>query len=102
MNYCRRLNLLLAVSSLLFSCDRPLPSFTGIDFNAWKSDKNGCGGKRAAVVDTLHNQKNKLQGLSEMQVVEMLGRPDQYELYKRNQKFYYYWLEPGKACGQNF
>lgn len=37
-------------------------------------------------------------GLEEMQVIELLGRPDQNELYKRNQKFYYYWLTPSDQC----
>jgi outer membrane protein assembly factor BamE (lipoprotein component of BamABCDE complex) len=36
-----------------------------------------------------------------MQIIALLGRPDQNELYSRNQKFYYYSLEPGKVCGMN-
>ena len=36
-----------------------------------------------------------------MQIIDLLGRADQNELYKRNQKFYYYLLEPGKSCGVN-
>jgi outer membrane protein assembly factor BamE (lipoprotein component of BamABCDE complex) len=53
------------------------------------------------MIKPLQEQKNKLQGLTEMQIIALLGRPDQNELYSRNQKFYYYSLEPGKACGQN-
>jgi hypothetical protein len=96
-----RLNIFIALSLALGACDKPLPQLTGIDLAIWKTDKNGCNGKRADVLKSLQEQKNKLQGLSEMQILELLGRPDQNELYKRNQKFYYYWLEPGKACGQN-
>lgn len=33
-----------------------------------------------------------------MQIVELLGRPDRNELYKRNQKFYYYYLTPAPEC----
>lgn len=33
-----------------------------------------------------------------MEVVTLMGKPDQNELYKRNQKFYYYYLTPGPAC----
>jgi outer membrane protein assembly factor BamE (lipoprotein component of BamABCDE complex) len=91
-------NLVLA-AAVFAACERPLPEMTGIDLKAWKRDKNGCAGDRASVVRPLQEQRNKLQGLSEMQVIELLGRPDQNELYKRNQKFYFYWLEPGKTCG---
>jgi SmpA / OmlA family len=86
--------LLLAVA-----CGNPLPELTGLDVDAWKNDRNGCGGTRAGSISTLLAQKNKLQGLSEMQIIQLLGRPDQQELYKRHQKFYYYQLQPGKPCG---
>jgi outer membrane protein assembly factor BamE (lipoprotein component of BamABCDE complex) len=33
-----------------------------------------------------------------MQIVELLGRPDRNELYKRNQKFYYFNLKPAPDC----
>jgi hypothetical protein len=93
------------ISVLLFlvvltSCGRPLPTMDGMNLSNWKNDRNGCLGTRAAVIRPLVDQKNKLQGLSEMQVIDLLGRPDQNELYKRNQKFYYYLLEPGKQCGR--
>ncbi len=84
---------------VLYSCERPLPTLDGIDLNQWKNDKNGCQGNRALMIKPLQAQKNKLQGLTEMQIIALLGRADQNELYKRNQKFYYYLLEPGKACG---
>jgi hypothetical protein len=85
----------------LTACTNPLPTLTGIDLTVWKQDKKGCGGKRFEVIQQLKEQKNKLQGLSEMDLVQLLGRPDSQELYKRNQKFYYYLLEPGKACGSS-
>ena len=53
------------------------------------------------MIDALRNQRNKLEGLTETQIVELLGRPDQNELYKRNQKFYHFFLQPGPACGLN-
>jgi len=82
------------------ACERPLPTLEGIDLSQWKNDKNGCHGRRSAMIKPLEEQKKKLQGLTEMQIIALLGRPDQNELYSRNQKFYYYSLEPGKACGQ--
>lgn len=35
-----------------------------------------------------------------MEIVDLMGRPDRNELYKRNQKFYYYWIVPGEPCGK--
>ena len=82
---------------LFFSCDRPLPTLDGIDQTKWKNDKNGCNGSRSAMLESLKQQQTKLQGLSEMQVINILGRPDQNELYKRNQKFFFYWIT-GSSC----
>jgi outer membrane protein assembly factor BamE (lipoprotein component of BamABCDE complex) len=94
---------LLYISSFFFlllsSCGKPLPSFDGLDLKSWKEDKNGCGTIRQQLIDQLEKQKEKIKSLSESEVVKLLGRPDKNELLKRNQKFYYYFLEPGPNCG---
>lgn len=86
---------------LLGSCGLPLPTLEGVDLAEWKNDRNGCSGKRAAMIEMLRSQRLKLEGLTETQIGELLGRPDQNELYKRNQKFYHYFLEPGRVCGSS-
>jgi hypothetical protein len=101
MHIFNQRSLCLLIFLALCACERPLPELHGMDLISWKKDKNGCGGKRTAQIEMLKGQKNKFQGLSEMQIIGLLGRPDQNELYKRNQKFYYYLLEPGKPCGTN-
>ena len=83
---------------VLFSCGKELPTLESIDLNTWKEDKNGCGQVRTASVASLEEQKEKLLGLSEKQIIELLGRPDRNELYKRNQKFYYFSLDPASGC----
>lgn len=83
---------------VLFSCGKELPTLESIDLSHWKDDKNGCGQVRAASVVSLEDQKEKLLGLSEKQINELLGRPDRNELYKRNQKFYYFSLDPASGC----
>jgi hypothetical protein len=91
---------LLALSLfLLVCCGRPLPTLDSINLEKWKQDKNGCLGYRAESIDRLNAQKEKLRGLSQDEIVQLLGRPDQNELYKRNQKFFFYALSPGKTCG---
>ena len=81
-----------------FSCGKPLPQLEGIDMRQWKDDKFGCLGFREKSLDTLSSQKDKLKGLSETDILQLLGRPDQNELYKRNQKFFHYFVEPSVKC----
>lgn len=47
----------------------------------------------------IDREKEKLLGLDEVQTVKLLGSPDQEELYSRNQKFYYYFIDPAAQCG---
>jgi hypothetical protein len=88
----------LLIFSILSSCGRSLPEIEGIDITAWKNDKKGCAGERAKKTDTLLSQKDKFLALSELDIVDLLGKPDEQELYKRNQKFYYYFLKPSGDC----
>ncbi|MBI1770366.1 MAG: hypothetical protein HYR67_18505 [Bacteroidetes bacterium] len=81
-----------------FSCGKPLPQLEGIDMKQWKADKLGCSGFREKSLDIFSSQKNKLKGLSEADILQLLGRPDQNELYKRNQKFFYYFVESSSKC----
>jgi len=93
-------NLAWVVVSLLFiMCGKPLPDLSPIDLNQWKDDKGGCNQRRITFIDELNSQKEELKGLSEKDIIKLLGRPDHNELYKRNQKFYYYDIDPGKSCG---
>jgi hypothetical protein len=90
----------LIVGLLLFlSCSRPLPTLENINLDEWREDRNGCFNNRAPMAASMKDQKEKLLGLNEKQLVKLLGRPDQNELYKRNQKFYTYYLTPGPECG---
>jgi len=84
---------------ILFSCGKQLPDLGPIDLIQWKSDKGGYKAQRLAYLEELKNQKDELKGLSEKDIIKLLGRPDHNELYKRNQKFYYYDIDPGKSCG---
>lgn len=89
---------MLSALLLLAGCSKPLPTLEGIDLAAFRADKAACQGHRSDFIDNLEVQKEKLKSLSEMEVIRLLGRPDQNELYTRNQKFYKYFLEPGSMC----
>jgi hypothetical protein len=90
------LSLVIIIS--LLSCGKSLPELKGIDKESWVHDKGACKNVRSKMIDGVKSQKDQLLALSEMQLVELLGRPDENELYKRNQKFYTYYLEPGPTC----
>ncbi len=83
---------------LIIACGKPLPDLAPIDLAQWKDDKDGCKQIRLSILEELKIQKDELKGLSEKDIIELLGRPDHNELYKRNQKFYYYDIDPGKSC----
>lgn len=83
---------------ILSACSKPLPTLDGVNLDTWKEDKNACSGDRQKMEQSLTAEVSKLRGLSEMDIVKMLGRPDENELYKRNQKFYSYYVTPGPDC----
>jgi hypothetical protein len=96
-----RLNKSSILCILFFiSCGKPLPNFENVDLKLFAEDKNACKENRAKMLSAIDDQKEKLLGLSEMQIVDLLGNPDHNELYKRNQKFYYYFLQPSVNCNK--
>lgn len=50
------------------------------------------------MIDAINSEKEKLKALSEMDLVKLLGRPDENQLLDRSQKIYTYYLEPGPNC----
>ncbi len=91
--------LMILILLSVVSCGRKdLPSLEQVDLIIWKEDKLACTGKRASMMDAMNSQSEKLLALSQQEIVELLGKPDENELYKRNQKFFYYFLQPSKSC----
>ena len=93
-----RLLSVLCISFILCSCGKSLPEINNLDLEAWRNDKNACGTYRSENIEEIKAQKEKLLALKESQIIELLGRPDRNELYKRNQKFFHYYLEAGVVC----
>jgi len=91
----------MVLAIIVAGCGKPLPELNNIDLEKWKNDKFACGHEREKMRESLTAQTDKLKGLSQDDVVKLLGRPDENELYKRNQKFFYYYLTPGKKCNQD-
>ena len=83
---------------LFCSCGKEVPTLIGVDATAWKEDRNGCEGKRFPMTNAIKIEKEKLLALDEGEIIKVLGRPDRNELFKRNQKFFYYFLQPAPEC----
>ena len=98
MQNFRSLSLVLLCYLFVSSCGKSLPALEGFTHDVWKQDMNPCNHKRTAMRESVKQQKDKLLGLDEMDILNMLGKPDENELYTRNQKFYHYYLEPSPAC----
>jgi hypothetical protein len=92
---------LIALILILFSCGKSLPTLDGVDIHEWKNDKNGCSGKRMPMLASIQAQTEKLLSLSEQEIISILGKPDENELYTRNQKFYYYNIDPSPSCSSS-
>lgn len=88
----------IAIALIITSCGKSLPELENLDMKKWKDDKNACGNYRSANIEAIQTQKEKLLALDESKIISLLGRPDRNELYKRNQKFFYYYLQPGPSC----
>lgn len=89
---------LIFACALTSSCGKSTPTLDGVDLAVWKEDKNACKGDRKKFTDAITKEKTKLLALDEIKIVSILGNPDRNELFKRNQKFYYYFLEPAPEC----
>ena len=88
----------LIVLLIFIGCNSTPVQLNDFDAKTWKSDPHGCNQKRGKWVPAILEQKAKVLALSEAAVIDLLGKPDQIELYKRNQKLYHYRISPGAPC----
>lgn len=91
--------LILTTLLMLAGCKNKI-TIEGFDVEKWKTDKGGCEGLRQEIKLDFLKIKNQLKGHSSTEIIEYLGRPDKEDLRSRNQKFFYYYLEPGKHCDE--
>ena len=87
----------LLLSLFLFTCQSKT-TLDGFDREKWIADPNGCKAERAELINTLLEQKNKIAGLSDREVIQLLGKPDETNLYRRTQRFLVYFTSNGPAC----
>lgn len=81
-----------------FACSSKPIEIEGFNGYVWQQDKWGCGNERQNLLPPLLQGKEEVMGLREPEVFRLLGKPDEIELYTRNQKFLIYYLEPNPHC----
>lgn len=86
---------ILGLVILLGCSDKKIPGF---DAEVWKNDKNACKNQRISQLNALILEKSVIMGISQQEVVTLLGRPDKNELYSRGQKFFLYSVSPNEIC----
>jgi hypothetical protein len=91
----------LALSAVVVGCGKPLPALENVNLQDWKNDKNGCNGLRLAMKESVTSQKDKLLSLTETDMLNLLGKSDETELYKRSEKFYKYYFNGGPDCAKD-
>jgi hypothetical protein len=100
LKYILLLSFLLGAYILADGCsskrkERKLQKFDSV---SWIQDKNGCDGIRLTMKDDILKSKYRMRGMKAGEIEALLGKPDAQELYKRNQRYYIYFIDPGPDC----
>ncbi|TAE24761.1 MAG: hypothetical protein EAZ91_20025 [Cytophagales bacterium] len=83
---------------LLTGCYANPDTFGKLDVAKWRSDRGGCYGIRATLIDDLKASQQAFKGVHVNDLGGILGRPDVNMISERNQKFYIYFLQKGIHC----
>jgi hypothetical protein len=96
----RKILCIVIIGSCLLGCTQT-PDIPGFDEAAFRQDTGGCEGIRNEMKEQTFAIEDELKGLSQRQVMNVLGRPDRQELASRGQKSFVYYIEPSSDCEQN-
>ncbi len=89
---------IFSILLLLTSCIYKNPTIDGFNKETWEADEFGCNNQRIKYLQLLKDNKATILSLKQNEVKELLGNPDEHELYERTRKFFYYYLEPSIKC----
>ncbi|XOV94743.1 MAG: hypothetical protein ACFHWX_08565 [Bacteroidota bacterium] len=78
----------LLLSLIVYSCYKA-PNIDGFNPATWKENIT-CATNRLPAAKVLLKHEGELLTLNQNEITELLGKPDEHELYSRNQKFFYY------------
>jgi hypothetical protein len=89
--------LLIILSAFILSC-YPKIQIEGFEPEAWNKPFETCEDSKEALANLIISQQEKLLGEGQAEIKQLLGQPSEHELYRRNQKFFFYFLTPGDTC----
>ncbi|MFY0600544.1 MAG: hypothetical protein JXR03_12805 [Cyclobacteriaceae bacterium] len=92
-------SLTLLTLTFLFSC-YPKIKIEGFEQEKWNQNIKSCDENKVAIADLIISQEDKLLSKGQAEIKQLLGQPDEHELYRRNQKFFHYHLTAGDSCSQ--
>lgn len=95
---CRIGHYLLIFLMLLTAACTENKTFENFNSAAWKKDKLACKGERKRIAGDFEQIRRELLGMTQEEVLSLLGRPDFQLLMERTQKAYVYFVEPGVQC----
>jgi len=100
--YTLSIAFLLSAFWIALACDQSPKSDWGqarqFHADVWKKDKLGCQGQREKLSAEFDSIRRNLRGMSQDEILKVLGRPDFQNLQTRNQKLYIYFVENGEQC----
>jgi hypothetical protein len=96
--WLRAIILIFGITVSFITCTKRVEALTDFDEAVWKQDRHACQNRRGSMVQSILSQRDKLLGLDELEIVAVLGKPDQHEIYKRSEKFHYFNVTPSKEC----
>lgn len=82
----------------LSGCDVAPDTFGTLNIAQWRSDRGGCYGIRATLLNDFRASRQDFKGIHVNDLGQLLGRPDINSIAERNQKYYIYFLEKGIHC----
>lgn len=88
---------LFLASIILVSC-YSTPKIEGFDVESWKAPFKYCDQNKIKLAEVLIAHKEQLLGEGQTPIQKLLGPPNEHELYRRTEKFFYYNLTPGDTC----
>ncbi len=92
-------SLLILLLVIFTSCYKQL-EMEGFNKDKWINGQNDCDTYRLDISETIIENQDILLESTQNEIESLLGKPQEHELYDRNQKFFHYRLTPQERCGE--
>ncbi|MCP4520788.1 MAG: hypothetical protein GY827_03690 [Cytophagales bacterium] len=94
----KNFNLALFLVTLCFCACSPNVDLKNFKATQWKNDPNGCKGERTNEIEHIKEIQEELIGMSQPQIRQVFGRPDEQFLHERMNNLNVYYIDKGTKC----